>query len=298
MERLGLGYDALAKENPALIYAAISGFGRTGPYADRGGYDLVAQAMSGLMSITGESPGRAPVKIGSPICDLNAGMLAALGIVSAYVHRLKTGRGQFLDTSLFEAGISATFHQSAMYFATGVTPQPLGSGHPLSAPYQAYATKDGWITVGAGNQANWSRLCAALDAPELVDDRRFATNDDRLANLDALNAELDPLFARRSTDALMDAFEQAGLPAGPVLDIAEMSRDPQVLARNMTPEVTHARLGKVRTLGSPIKFSETPTNLRSGAPLLGQHTAEIMRGLGYSDADIDRLAEDGAVIVA
>ncbi|MEE2969023.1 MAG: CoA transferase [Pseudomonadota bacterium] len=297
MDRLGLGYEALAKENPALIYAAISGFGRSGPYAERGGYDLVAQAMSGLMSITGEGPGRAPVKIGSPVCDYNAGVLTALGIVSAYVHRLKSGQGQFLDTSLFEAGISATFHQSAMYFATGVTPAPLGSGHPLSAPYQAYETSDGWITVGAGNQANWARLCKALGAPELVEDARFATNDDRMANLDAMNSELDPLFAKHTIDQLMDAFEQEGVPAGPVLDIAEMSEDPQAIAREMTPEVTHARLGPVRTLGSPIKFSGTPTNLRSGAPILGQHTAEIMRDLGYSDADIDRLAGDGAVIV-
>jgi crotonobetainyl-CoA:carnitine CoA-transferase CaiB-like acyl-CoA transferase len=298
MDRLGLGYDALAERNPALIYAAISGFGRSGPYAERGGYDLVAQAMSGLMSITGEGPGRTPVKIGSPVCDFNAGLLAALGIVSAYVHRLKTGKGQFLDTSLFEAGISATFHQSAMYFATGITPGPLGSGHPLSAPYQAYATSDGWITVGAGNQANWGRLCAALGAPQLTDDARFATNDDRMANLDTMNAELDPLFASHSTDALMDAFEKAGVPAGPVQDIAAMARDPQVAARDMTPEVEHSRLGPVRTLGSPIKFSETPTNLRHGAPMLGEHTAEIMREQGYSESDIERLAADGAIIVA
>lgn len=297
MERLGLGYEALAAENPALIYAAISGFGRSGPYASRGGYDLVAQAMSGLMSITGEGPGRPPVKIGSPVSDHNAGLLAALGIVSAYVHRLKTGEGQFLDTSLFEAGISATFHQSAMFLATGVSPAPLGSGHPLSAPYQAYQSADGWFTVGAGNQGLFSRLCRAIGAPELAEDSRFATNDDRLANLEDLNAELNPLFKKRSTDWLMSAFDEAGVPAGPVLDISQMTEDPQAIARDMITEVEHSRLGTVRTLGAPVKFANTPANLRRGAPILGEHTAEVMREAGYDDAEITRLAAEGAVIV-
>ncbi len=297
-ERLGLGYEGLRAINPGLIYVAISGFGRSGPYAERGGYDLVAQAMSGLMSITGEGQGRAPVKIGSPVCDFNAGVLAALGVVSAYVHRLKTGDGQFLDTSLFEAGISATFHHTAMFLATGISPGPLGSGHPLSAPYQAYATADGWITIGAPNQRLWAALCGVLDAPALADDPRFATNDDRMANLESLNEALGPLFAARASDDLLAALEDAGVPAGPVLDVAQMTADPQALARDMVPEVTHSRLGPMRTLGAPIKFQKTPANLRRGAPVLGEHTAEVMRAIGYSDAEIARLAIDGAIIVA
>lgn len=298
MERLGLGYDTLAANNPGLIYAAISGFGRSGPYAERGGYDLIAQGMSGLMSITGEGSGRAPVKIGSPIADHNAGLLAALGIVSAYIHRLKTGRGQFLDTSLFEAGISATFHQSAMFLATGVVPGPLGSAHPMSAPYQAYQTANGWITVGAANQGLWERLCEALSAPELAQDPRFFTNDDRMAHLAALNSALMPLFAARTTEDHMAVFDTAGIPAGPVLDIEQMTNDPQALHREMVIEVPHARLGRVKTLGSPIKLAATPTAVRRGAPVLGQHTAEILRGLRYDDEEIAKLAAKGAIIVA
>ena len=297
MDRLGLGYHRLRQENTAIIYAAISGFGRSGPYAHRGGYDLVAQAMSGLMSITGEAAGRPPVKIGSPIADYAAGVLAALGIAAAYAHRLKTGEGQFLDTSLFEAGISATFHQAAMYLATGVPPAPLGSAHPLRAPYQAYKTADGWITVGAGNQANWPRLAAALGAPDLAHDPRFLTNDLRMENLDALNTELDPLFKPHSTDALMTALEDAGVPAGPVLDIGQMTEDPQTIARDMVIEVEHSRLGPVRTLGSPIKLSETPANVRRGAPCLGEHSAEILREYGYEEDAIAAMSESGAVIL-
>ncbi len=298
MERLGLGYARLRAENPALIYAAISGFGRSGPYAPRGGYDLIAQAMSGLMSITGEGPGRPPVKIGAPIADFAAGLLAALGIAAAYAHRLKTGEGQFLDTSLYEAAISATFHQTAMYLATGEPPAPLGSAHPLSAPYQAYETADGWIAVGAGNRANWPRLLAALGAPELARDPRFETNDRRMENLEALNAALAPLFKARTTDRLMAELEEAGVPAGPVLDIARMVADPQTAAREMVVEVPHGRLGRVRTLGAPIKLAATPANLRRGAPCLGEHSEEILSGCGYDSAEIAAMAATGAVILA
>src|SRR5688572_29002694 len=179
MEKLGLGYETLREINPALIYCSISGYGRTGPYADKGGFDLIAQGMSGVMAITGE-PGRDPVKSGSPVCDINAGLLGALGVLAAYVHRLKTGEGQMVDTSLFEAGIQQTYWQSAMYFATGESPAPSGSAHVLSAPYQAFRAADGWLTIGGANQGNWERLVRVLGVPAWLDDERFRSNADRM----------------------------------------------------------------------------------------------------------------------
>ena len=199
MPSLGLGYDDLRVINPGLIYAAVSGFGRTGPLASHGGFDLVAQGMSGIMSITGEGPGRPPVKVGAPLCDITAGILLTMGVLAAYAHKQKTGEGQLVDTSLFEAGITHTYWQSAIAFATGIAPGPLGSAHPLNAPYQAFATADGWINVGAANQANWERLCAVLNAPELAADTRFKAGRGRMDNRDALIAALDPLFAAKTT---------------------------------------------------------------------------------------------------
>ncbi len=296
MERFGLGYEALKRLNRGLIYCEISGFGRTGPYADRGGFDLIAQGMSGLMSITGEGPDRPPVKVGAPVTDITAGILGALGVLAAYAHRQRTGEGQRVDTSLFEAGIVHTYWQSAICFATGVPPGPMGSAHPLNAPYQAFASADGWLTVGAANQANWERLLRVLEAPELAADPRFRDNAARIAHLPALVEALSPRFHARSTADWLARFEAAGLPAGPVLSIAEMHRDPQALARGMVTEVEHSRLGAVKTLGTPIRLSETPGGPKSGAPVFGEHSREVLGEYGYSAAEIDRLVGAGAVI--
>ena len=298
MDKLGFGYEALKRINPGLIYCTISGFGRTGPYADRGGFDLIAQGMSGLMSITGEGPGRPPVKVGAPITDITAGILGALGVAAAYAHKLKTGEGQMVDTSLFEAGIVHTYWQSAIGLATGEPPGPMGSAHPLNAPYQAFQTKDGWITVGAANQKNWLRTLEILDAPELARDPRFKDNADRMAHLRELAELLGKIFVKRSSADWLGRLEKMGVPAGPVLDVNEMHRDPHTLARGMVVEVEHARVGAVKTIGLPVKFSKTPGKVARGAPLYGQHTREVLAEHGFGKDEIAALIEKSAVVAA
>jgi crotonobetainyl-CoA:carnitine CoA-transferase CaiB-like acyl-CoA transferase len=296
MAKLGLGYDALAAENPGLVYCEISGFGRTGPYADRGGFDLIAQGMSGLMAITGEGPGRPPVKVGAPLTDITAGILGALGCVSAYVSRLKTGKGQRVDTSLFEAGITHTYWQSAIAFATGLSPGPMGSAHPLNAPYQAFETADGWLNVGAANPANWERFVKVIEAPALADDPHFRDNAGRMANLALLVETLAPYLKQRTTAEWLARLEKAGVPAGPVLSIMEMHADPQALAREMVIEMEHPKAGRTKAIGLPIKLSATPGGNRRPAPLFGQHTREVLAEIGYADAEIEALAGTGAAV--
>ena len=296
MAKLGLGYEDLAKANPRLIYCEISGFGRTGPYAERGGFDLIAQGMSGLMSVTGEGPGRPPVKVAAPISDINAGILAAMGVSAAYANMLKTGVGQKVDTSLFEAAIVQTYWQSAIAFATGKKPEPLGSAHPLNAPYQAFRTKDGWINVGAANQSNWLRFLQVISAPELNDDPRFGSNHDRIQNLPALVEILNKYLSQDTTENWLARMDAAHLPAGPVNDILQMHDDPQTRARDMIVQVEHPIAGKVDTIGHPVKFSQTPASIKRAAPLLGQHTREILSDMGYSDDRIEALLAKGAAI--
>jgi crotonobetainyl-CoA:carnitine CoA-transferase CaiB-like acyl-CoA transferase len=298
MDRLGIGYEGVKQINPTVIYAELSGFGRTGPYADRAGFDLIAQGMSGLMSVTGAGPGEAPMKCGAPLTDITAGILAALGVLGAYIHRLNTGEGQRVDTSLFEAGIVHTYWQSAIAFATGVSPGPMGSAHPLSAPYQAFKTADGWITIGAANQANWLKLIEALGVPEFKDDARFETNVERMENLAVLVDALAPVLKSRGSAEWLERLERAGVPAGPVLDIAAMQRDPQTLAREMVLDVPHSKIGPTPTLGHPVKYSSAPVEIRRGAPLYGEHTKEVLGEHGFSDAEIDALIEQAAVIAA
>ncbi len=295
LERLGLGYETLSSHNPGLIYCEISGFGRTGPYAERGGFDLIAQGMSGLMSITGEGEGRPPVKVGAPVSDITAGILGAMGVAAAYARRLQTGEGQRVDTSLFEAAIVQTYWQSAITFATGVSPGPMGSAHPLNAPYQAFRTADGWINIGAANQANWERLVKLIGVPELRVDPRFSTNDRRMANRPVLEDTLNRVFSVQTTAYWLDVLQAGGFPAGPVLSIAEMQQDPQALARDMVVETMHPLAGRVSTLGLPVKFHGTPGGVRRPAPLLGQHTREVLAELGYAATEIEALIESGAV---
>jgi crotonobetainyl-CoA:carnitine CoA-transferase CaiB-like acyl-CoA transferase len=296
MAKLGLGYEELRKVNPALVYCAISGFGRTGPYASRGGYDLIAQGMSGLMSFTGEGPGRPPVKVGAPVCDITAGILAAMGVLAAYVHRLKTGEGQMVDTSLYEAGITLSYWQSAIALATGIAPGPMGSAHPLNAPYQAVETADGWITFSGANDRNWRRLLELLGLDELAEDPRFMDNAGRMGNLDELMELLSVEFRKKPRDTWLAELEAAKIPAGPVFDVNEMHADPHTLARDMVVEVEHDRIGSVKTIGCPVKFTETPSAVHSAAPIYAQHTREVLAEFGYAADEIESLVADGAVI--
>src|SRR5438128_4959340 len=275
MERLGFGYEDLHRDFPALIYCSLSGFGRTGPYRHRRGFDLVAQAMSGIMSFTGERPDGPPVKCGAPLSDITAGIIAAMGILAAYTHRLKTGQGQWVETSLFEAALVQTYWQAAIALATGVAPKAMGSAHPLNAPYQAFEASDGWIGVGGANQKHWLRTLEGLGASELARDRRFATGADRMAHLKELEALLAARFLTQPAAYWLNALEDVGVPCGPVNDMLQALADPQTIAREMVVEVEHSTLGSVKAIGLPIKFSQTPGKVRSGAPLYGEHTTAI-----------------------
>ncbi len=298
MERLGFGYEDLRKDSPSLIYCSLSGFGRTGPYKHRRGFDLVAQAMSGIMSFTGESPYGAPVKCGAPLSDITAGILAAMGILAAYVHRLKTGQGQWVETSLFEAALVQTYWQSAIALATGVAPRAMGSAHPLNAPYQAFEASDGWIVVGGANQKNWLRMLEALNAPELAGDPRFKSGADRMGHLKELGTELAKRFRTKPAKYWLDALEDKGVPCGPVNDMLQALADPQTLAREMVVEVEHSALGPVKTLGLPVKFSATPGKVRTGAPLYGEHTREVLYACGFDDQQIERFEKEGAIVIS
>jgi formyl-CoA transferase len=292
--RLGVGYETLSELNPRLIYASISGFGQTGPYADRPGYDLIAQAMSGIMSVTGE-PGGAPVKAGVPVADLAAGLYCAAGILAACIAREQTGRGQYVDTSLYEAGVALSVWETAELWATGRVPQPLGSAHRMSAPYQALRTRDGHITVGANNPRLWERLCRALGRDDLLTDPRFTTNAGRMEHRDVLAAELESVLTGRDSAEWETALLAAGVPCGPIRDYEQVARDPHTLAREMVVTMQHPVEGEIRGLGLPLKLSGTPGEIRRPAPVLGEHTDSVLAGLGYSAGRIAALREQGAV---
>ena len=287
LEKLGIGYNVLSEINPKIILCEISGYGRTGPYADKGGFDLVAQGMSGLMSITGESKDKPPMKVGAPITDITAGLLASSGILAALIHREKTGEGQKVDTSLFEAGIVHTYWQSAIAGATGQSPGPLGSAHPLTAPYQAFKTKDKWITVGASNQNTWLMLLKAINRQDLQENEMFSSNLSRKKNttqlVDILNTEL----LKKTSDEWLKIFDNNGLPCGPINSITEMFEDPQTIHREMIIEVDNKKAGKSKAIGMPIKFSKSKTEKSKGAPNLGEHTREIMLSFGYKHEEIE-----------
>jgi len=274
--RLGVGYEDLRADNPGLIYASISGFGQSGPYADRPGYDLIAQAMAGVMSITGEPDGR-PVKSGIPVADLGSGLFCAIAILAAWSAKQRTGRGQRVETSLFESALALAVWESTEYWDTGVVPAKLGSANRMSAPYQALATSDGYVTVGANNDRLWRRLCDCLDLAHLVQDERFADNTGRMAHRAALAAALEERLVERTTAEWVEALLAAGVPAGPIQDYGQvLSGDPHVAARGMVTSVEHPVEGELPVLASPLRLSETPPTVRRPPPLLGEHTDEVL----------------------
>lgn len=275
VQRLGVDYESVRRINPGIIYASISGFGQTGPYSQRPGYDLIAQGMAGAISITG-TPGGEPAKCGIPVGDLGAALFCVYGILSAYIHRQSTGVGQYLETSLYEAVLAMSVWESVEYWATGEPPQALGSANRMSAPYQALRTKDGHLTVGANNDRLWERLCTALGREDLIRDPRFVTNMDRMAHRTELAGILETVLAGRDTAEWVEILLAAGIPAGPILDYRQvLEDDPHVRAREMVQQVEHPEVGTLKVLGFPVKLHETPAQLRLPPPLLGEHTDEV-----------------------
>lgn len=295
LEKLGVGYEELKKINPKIILCEISGYGRTGPYADKGGFDLIAQGMSGLMSITGESKGKPPMKVGAPVTDITAGILAATGVLAALVSRATTGVGQRVDTSLYEAGIVHTYWQSAIASATGVAPGPLGSAHPLTAPYQAFQTKDKWITVGASNQNTWLKLIDALGVKELQENEKFNSNANRMQNVTELTELLKKELAKKTSAEWLRLFDEKGLPCGPINTVTEMFEDPQTKERKMIVDVKNTKAGSFKAIGMPIKFSETKVEDTKESPTFGQHTKQILLDHGFKSEEIDSLMKQGVV---
>ncbi len=297
MEKLGIGYADLKTIHPGLIYATVSGYGRTGPLAEKPGFDLIAQGFSGLMSITGY-PGQAPAKTGNSVADINAGILACVGILAALIHKMKTGEGQLVETSLMEAAMQQTYWQAAMFFATGVSAGPLGSAHPLTAPYQAFQTQDGYVNIGGANQPNWERIADTLGHPEWKTDPRFETNTQRLAHQDALTQAIESVLTQHPTAHWITTLESAGVPVGPVNSIAQAFTHPQAIAREMVVETTHPKAGRVKGVGHPVKFSALPRPEPKPAPELGQHSRHILSGFGFSEQEITELIAERVVVQA
>ena len=275
LHRLGLGWDVLHARNPRLVMGSISGFGQTGPYSARGGFDLMTQAMSGLMSVCGPADGP-PHRLPIAISDVGAGMFLAFGILAALEARHRTGRGQYVEMSLLEAATSFCVYEAAHYCATGERPPRIGQAHRGSSPYQVFATADGYITVGASQQKFFEALCDLLELPDVKADARFARNADRVDHNDVLVELLQTKLRLRSSAHWLAELERLGIPAGPVLHFDEVFTDPQILARDMVAETTHPVTGLFRTLGVPVKFSETPGAVRRPAPRLGEHTQEVL----------------------
>ncbi|WP_043531944.1 CaiB/BaiF CoA transferase family protein [Litchfieldella xinjiangensis] len=294
-KKLQVDYETIKGLNPGIIYCSISGYGQTGPYSQKGGFDLVAQGMTGLMSMTGE-PGRRPLKTGIAVYDIGAGITAVYSILAAYIHKMNTGEGQHVDVAIAECGLPWFTWEAAAYFAEGTVPEPTGWRHRVSAPYQAIQVKDGYIMLGCANQRTWERLChEVINRPDLLEDPRFHTNYLRGQNVEELESVLEEIFVEYERDYWLSKCDQAGVPAGPINNFAQALDDPQYQARGMVQEIDHPTIGRMKTIGFASKLSETPPQIRRPAPLYAQHTDEIMAELGIDESRCEELRRRGVI---
>ena len=295
MKNLGLDYETLKADHPSLIYAACSGFGQTGPYAQQGAYDMIIQGMGGIISITGEPEGP-PVRVGTSISDITAALFTTIGILSALHHRHQTGKGQFVDVAMLDSLVAVLENAVVRYFATGEAPKPLGARHPAITPFEAFASADGYVIIALGNDVLWSKFCEHVDRQELISDERFRTNADRTENHSELFPILSEIMSQRTTDDWIDALGNIGVPCGPINTMDKVVSHPQVQAREMITRVAHQITGEVEVPGVPIKLSETPGNVDAPAPSLGEHTTEILTDvLKMSPDEVAKLKQDGVI---
>ncbi len=294
LERMGLGYEDIRRINSGIVYCSISGYGRTGPMAEKPGYDLIIQAYSGLMDLTGEPDGL-PLRVGFSLVDLFTGMMAYGSVVTALYHRRQTGQGQRIEAALLDGQVAALSYHATAYMATGVVPQRMGSGHPSLVPYQSFPASDGYFILGVANQGLWERFCAAIERPDLLEDTRFKTNDDRVVHRAECVGLLSEIFRTRTVAEWVEVIERAGVPCGPINRVDDVVNNPQVQARNMIAELSHPNVPDLRIPNSPLKLAETPAAIKRPPPLLGQHNEEILAELGYEAEVIAELRRKGVI---
>lgn len=294
VNKLGVDFKTLKKINPKIIYCSISGFGQDGPYRERPGYDQILQGLGGLMSITGEEK-RPPVKVGVAITDIAAGMFGAYAILLALFYRERFGEGQYIDCSMLDVQVSWLTYQAFRYFATGMVPEKVGSGHPLIVPYQAFEAKDKYINIACGNDLLFEKFCKVIERSELSKDERFKTNPQRIIHRRELIEILSEIIEKENGDFWLERLSKAGIPCGLIYDMADIFSDPQVLSRGMLLEVQHEKCGKLKQIGVPVKLSKTPGSVELSPPMLGEHTEEILKGLGYSEEEIENFKKEGVV---
>jgi len=294
LDKLGFGYNAAGKVNPRLVYCSISGFGHTGPYRDRPGYDVIAQGESGIMDLTGYPDGP-PAKLGASLADVVAGLYSLNGILLALLARHKTGRGQHVDVSLLDGMVSTLTYQALIYLSTGRSPQRLGTRHPSIVPYECFKARDGFVNIAVTNQKQWQNFCRVLGFAELATDSRFETMKARLTHYGELRPVIDRVISKMTRAEAIARMSEVGIPAGPINTVGEILEDPQIHAREMVLELTHPEYGPFKTLGIPIKLSDTPGVVDQAPPRFGEHNREVLSRLGYSDDEIHKLAEAGVI---